>query len=1153
MAIATVQDRFRFRVDGTAAQGGTPNWLAAENTSVSLGRGDRFRIRFEIQNTGTTTNGSNILTLMLSRNAGAYAAVTTATSFIKASDNSGGASADNSAISTRLLTADAGTFVNGQYDITGATTAITLAATSVTELEYSLVIDPATAVVGDTYDFRVYSGASPAALVTYTVTPRVTCVVTETQYIPSKFAGAASLTASARQLMQVTGPIGGGAGVIALVPGQFAKTTVSAQTSANVVLPNNPTTNNLVIVTFQSNSPTGTFTCKDSAGTPNTYTATSKTPFIDGADGLAVGIFYFTATATATKTITVTFPSSSSGDLFAAEFSGALTSGVFENDATATQTGVTTVNLPTYTTVNNGDLLIGAAAPTGSLTSSNTPWTNWPAGLGGNGDASEYLIQATAGAQAVAFSAGASTNTAGIIAAFKAAPGGGSGGLAGVGSLTANLAKLLGLAQFAGAGSLSVNLTQSSGVGATQWQATALFAGAGNLSISPPLSMRLASSSLFQGAGSLTNLDPQLAQWNPNDPVGYDTVSNQGGTLSYGGSGDLLWCCKSTIPMTGKIYIEHHVDAMPFTMRYGFCTAATTVGNGITSPGATSPSTAAYVGQDGKFVCADSANNGTALIPSFTVGDNIDLAVDTVARLLWARKNGGAWNASAAGGQDPVAGTGGAALTFSGPLFAIVNTEDAAQTTTNFGPASAIPVPTMIQHTASTSNVFPHLNIGSGDAYDNFKFILQHPVGAGNCLVLGLCYAHGLTPTVTDNNGNTWPGTPTVSADGGTGNFVAAIFVLPNANAGVTQINVAFGTRALPFQYTLTELNNIAITSTVNGTHATANVVGATLTCGSFTPTNNDANGGNIIWSFFAPAAYTTIAQAPTAWGVGNSGTMLDCDTAWSTRSGIPHASQYVLQTATAAINPTITATGVTTDTYNCVSVALKVGSAGTARAAGIHIDRLVHQGSPTRTTSYSDPSPNPLTLQLPASGNLRVLSLTNDHSTTCTVTDSEGQTWSQAVATTGSSFNTCFYCPNRSPNPNLTVTITGMSNFFCSYRFYDISGAAAAPVSGTAVANVLPGATTYSDSPILTPTASPGVVISWIGFNLGATVALTSPAGAILDACTYDAIMDGDCMDNADGLAHLFYTTNTAQHWNWTDTQSAQQSWSWAVAFKAA
>jgi hypothetical protein len=187
-------------------------------------------------------------------------------------------------------------------------------------------------------------------------------------------------------------------------------------------LPNNPTLNNLVVVTFSTNNAPGTFSCKDSAATPNIYSLTSKTPFIDALDGIAAGIFYLVATATATKTITITFPAAAGGDAFAGEFSGNTTTGVFESDQTASQATVTTVNLPSVTMVHAGDLLIGNAGMTTAITSSNAPWTNWPSGVGANGGASEYMVQAAAGPQAVNFTC-SSGNSCGIIAAFIAAAG----------------------------------------------------------------------------------------------------------------------------------------------------------------------------------------------------------------------------------------------------------------------------------------------------------------------------------------------------------------------------------------------------------------------------------------------------------------------------------------------------------------------------------------------------------------------------------------------------------------------------------------------------------------------------------------------------------------------------------------------------------
>src|SRR5262245_11319412 len=97
----------------------------------------------------------------------------------------------------------------------------------------------------------------------------------------------------------------------------------------------------------------------------------------------------------------------------------------------------------------------------------------------------------------------------------------------------------------------------------------------------------------------------------------------------------------------------------------------------------------------------------------------------------------------------------------------------------------ALPSPQFVQHIASSTN--PE---GLGVAGNAYKLPLPNAVGAGNCLILAITYPNGNTPTVTDNNSNSWPGSPTVSADAGSGKYVAAIFVLPNANAGLTTLTV---------------------------------------------------------------------------------------------------------------------------------------------------------------------------------------------------------------------------------------------------------------------------------------------------------------------------------------------------------------------------
>jgi hypothetical protein len=173
MAIALVQAKFRFRTDASAVDTAA-TWGAAENTNwnPSITPGDKFRLRFTINSTGSTASASAAWNLRVSKNGGAFTAITTTTRTLGVIAADASASADNTAITTNQLTAGSGTRVNGQYDETGGTGAFALGATSYMELEYGLQVVPGTVAIGDTLDFRVYNGTT--ALNTYTVTPRLT-------------------------------------------------------------------------------------------------------------------------------------------------------------------------------------------------------------------------------------------------------------------------------------------------------------------------------------------------------------------------------------------------------------------------------------------------------------------------------------------------------------------------------------------------------------------------------------------------------------------------------------------------------------------------------------------------------------------------------------------------------------------------------------------------------------------------------------------------------------------------------------------------------------------------------------------------------------------------------------------------------------------
>lgn len=392
-------------------------------------------------------------------------------------------------------------------------------------------------------------------------------------------------------------------------------------------------------------------------------------------------------------------------------------------------------------------------------------------------------------------------------------------------------------------------------------------------------------------------------------------------------------------------------------------------------------------------------------------------------------------------------------------------------------------LPTVVQHVSGG------VVTASGNG---FKYTVPNKIGAGNCLILGVTYANGQTPTVTDDNGNTWPASPTVSGDAGAGKMVTAGFVLPNANAGKTTIKVTFASSLVStIQMTVTEVTNIATSSPVNGTASAVNQTGASTATGSFTPANNNANGGNFIWYYCFPSAGNSTVTS-SGFTPGTSFTILDADIGWLAADGASggaiHASQYFVQTTAAAINPSM-ATGDSTDAFNCIAIALGAASAGTPKPAGIHIDRISH------FSTVNFPGTGTYKLQCPATGNLRLLMATLGHGTgtnplqITSVQDSDGNNYTVNPTVVDSSF---WYAANTTPNPNgTTITITTSGNTAgggkISWRWVDISGAAQSPIgaavdfaytTGTAVATLTTNASTAASSAVLNFASVPASII---------------------------------------------------------------------------
>ncbi len=460
------------------------------------------------------------------------------------------------------------------------------------------------------------------------------------------------------------------------------------------------------------------------------------------------------------------------------------------------------------------------------------------------------------------------------------------------------------------------------------------------------------------------------------------------------------------------------------------------------------------------------------------------------------------------------------------------------------GPAT----PVVVQHLSSTSNPPFQQILGNG-----YRFTLPNPVQAGNCLVLGISYSFSATRTVSisDSSGNVWPAAPAATTTDSTV-LVSSIFVQPGAAGGTTTLTVSFDQPVATFQYTVSEIANVDPVSPVAGASA-GQTAAPDLAVPAFAPAENDANGGNLIWSYFIDHA-TPVWNGVVRFAAGTGFTLLDADIGWSPFGyGLPHASQLLLQPTAAAVAPAMTATmppNVANDAFNGVAVALRVAPSGAPAPPGMHIQRISLFTNPTPPTEW--------VFQLPTQGNLIVgVVCQADIIDIDSITDSRGNTYVKVEPQRDEP--QIWYAAAATPDPDLVITVHSTGTpVNASFIWYDIAGAAAAPLDAVADlsgAGVPVGSDTLLDAPVITP-PSPGLTLAAVSFGTGPALGLApgSPAGAVFDYVYYDGELDIDQMDNADGRAHLYDAGLSPEHFGWVLNHTAGTTASaTAVHFAAA
>jgi hypothetical protein len=446
-------------------------------------------------------------------------------------------------------------------------------------------------------------------------------------------------------------------------------------------------------------------------------------------------------------------------------------------------------------------------------------------------------------------------------------------------------------------------------------------------------------------------------------------------------------------------------------------------------------------------------------------------------------------------------------------------------------------VPTLVQNLSTYTN-------RDVEAGNDFIINLANPTLANNCLILALTNAYSSTRTITvsDDKGNPWTTGP--HTDFVANNETTTIFYALGVAAGTQSITIHFDASIFNVHATVSEWYNIATTAAVSGSSAASDVA-SPVSPGAFTPGNNDANGGNLI--------YHHAIAIPGAGSLGNLASFvsaINVDTGFTLASAnreLASISQYTVQTTAAAINPTLTVGEA--DHFNTIAVAFKAAVAGTAPSTkGIRVQNMQHTFHPWSGSS---------TVNLPSSGNLLVLSapVNTGQDEITGVTDSKGNAWTKVAGESPDSPQ-FWYAVNATPSNDLTISFDLANNTSIVVIAWDIIGAATAPFdkfSEATGAQILAG-DDITGAPVITPTTANGLVIGLVNEYTGPPTSMIG-AGYVADHIFYTGQTDASILDLGDGTAHIYNSDTSPLSFGWHQTTHPPTT-GWfaiAVALKAA
>jgi hypothetical protein len=452
-------------------------------------------------------------------------------------------------------------------------------------------------------------------------------------------------------------------------------------------------------------------------------------------------------------------------------------------------------------------------------------------------------------------------------------------------------------------------------------------------------------------------------------------------------------------------------------------------------------------------------------------------------------------------------------------------------------------MPALVQHVSGSNT----RNNGFSSPFC-YHYQLPNPTTAGNSVVVGFTFNGNPTPSVTDDKNNIY----TIEANhfDSVNTQSIAIAAAFNVAAGARLIDLCFSFNPGGFvQPMATEFANV---TAIDGAGTGAHGVGNSVSAGTMTPSASSDLIYQVVSSILVnQSSFTAGLQSNITWNLLSADLM----------DGF--AAQYGVYNSTAAINPSI---GMgTSQKWVSAAVLLKAGTSGGA-PSGMRIVHLIHENIPTHASAggSDSPFPNPLSLQLPTSGNLLVAMIGggNPTNTVSSIADTNKNVWMQAGSTqviAGNDTVQAYFAANATTSPNLALTLNwSSSGGDFTIFFYDVIGAASSPLDiavGNTGTQSTAGNLTVPFS--ITPTTANELIFVQTIWDFNTGVGLAG-SGQLFDADTFDGESQSgpEPVDENNGWGHVPNASIAKVSFTWVPKFGGLAFGNWsgmAVAFKAA